>query len=124
MQLQLEFKEKSKNNKVFIVEKYYGGDADTEHFEEFELTNFTMNYDNNIIVIDDSWKSYYEQLKDALRNYEDYNDVLNAYNEEIADAWDNAPNDPQNDYQNKTRLDSVFVVYYDHEGTKFQAYLI
>lgn len=128
MKLLLEFVKQSQAGKVFIVEKYYGGDADTEHFDEIELKEFIVDIDVEAgrceITIDDSWKEFYSKLKQALRDYEDYDDVLSTYDEEIADAWGNAPNDPQNDYQSKTRLDTVYVVYYSSNGDKYQTYLL
>ena len=54
---------------------------------------------------------------------EKYEDVERKFGKDIARMFDNAPNDPQSDYQYKCYLSSMSLVGYDEEGNKHLAYI-
>lgn len=49
--------------------------------------------------------------------------VKEEYGEEIARLYDNAPNDPQGDYQFKCYISSIKVVGYDDKGNRYESYV-
>lgn len=126
MKLDFQLKEKSRANKIYVLVNYEGGDGDTEHPQEFVLPFAYDQYNTEenlekIRVI----KEEYKVLKEALDDYDaDYHSVLEEYGENIAKLFDNAPNDPQTDYDTKCYLYNVELIGYDNEGNKYVSHLI
>jgi hypothetical protein len=116
--LQFHLKEKTRGGKVFLVEEYMGGDADTEHFNETVLNvpYSEVKYEDVAEDIEN-----FKKLKKAL-NMDDYDEVKEEWGEEVASMYDNAPNDPQCDYSTKTQLESVILRGYDNEGNMYETY--
>ena len=116
-------KEESRAGKTFILINYSGGDADTDHPEEYLLdipfeANMTQNDKIDEIV------SEYKTLKEILDDTDiKYSEVEKEYGTKMARLYDNAPNDPQCDYQYKCTLDSIQLIGYDDKGTKYMSYL-
>jgi hypothetical protein len=52
----------------------------------------------------------------------DYEEVEEEWGEEVAQMFDNAPNDPQSDYSTKTSLQSVILRGYDDKGNMYETY--
>lgn len=116
--------EAPKNNKVFIHLMYAGGDADTEHPEKYEVKGVTFDQkDGDVIQKEIENYILLKQILDcnSSKFCERYDEVQKLYGEEMADMFDNVPNDPQNDYQNKCYLDDMMIVAYDEKGAKYEA---
>lgn len=120
-------KGESRAGKLFLVINFAGGDADTEHPQEYEYKGL---YYDQVDKYEDRITSdiaKYKILKDILdvnsgKFEEDYEEVKEKYGPDIARLFDNAPNDPQNDYQNKCYIDTVIVRGYDDKGTMYETY--
>lgn len=131
MNIKLTKKEDSEAGKVYLHIMFMGGDADTEHPEYFLLENINYIGDKDSIDLNEEHIKLinnFKILRDVLdinnRSYtDDYNDVLEKYGEEIADLYDNVPNDPQNDFQNKCYFSYLEIIAYDKEGNKYQGYI-
>ena len=118
-----ELEEKSKNDSLWIHLMYSGGDADSEHPEEYQLDIKFSEYENHLEKIDEEVKKYKILEKLTSDNHGEnleYEDLEEKYGEDIANMYDNVPNDPQGDYQFKTSLDSITLVGYDKEGNKYE----
>jgi len=125
-----ELKEKVKTNIFNILVKFEGGDADTSHYEVYEIEGVTaLNYTQP-----SHWSKVDEQLeiikaaKQVLSNgkwssYFDYEATKEEWGKEIADFCDDIPSDPQADYQFKCYIDSIILQYYDSEGNLFNNYV-
>lgn len=118
----------SETNKLYLFLGFEGGDADTDHpeFISFEGVSY-LNYKDNLDKIEDIVKKY-KTLKNILdvnhKNYcDDYDDVKNTYGEEMANLFDNSPNDPQSDYSTKCSLDTIKLIAYDEFCNKYESYL-
>lgn len=120
--------EESRAGKIFISLMYSGGDADTEHLQEFQIEGVTWdNYKENLSVIEKLYNQY-ATLKTALSDYDlryggRYKDVMVKYGKEIALLFDEVPNDPAGDYQWKCYLSYIELIGYDNEGNKYESYL-
>jgi hypothetical protein len=114
--------EKSRANKLYIVVEYAGGDADTEHPVEVLLKAPFSEWESNLEEIRDKIE-FYQKLKTILESGDEYDEIEEAYGKEMANAWDNVPNDPQNDYQDKCYIDDLKLVGYDKEGNKYESYV-
>lgn len=117
-------KEDSRANKIYFYTMFEGGDADTRHPQEFEMKGITFaNYQEHIAEIEKE-VNLHKQLKDILRNHSD--DKRGGYaaakeiSDELADMYDNVPNDPQCDYQFKCSLSYTKLIGYDETGTKYE----
>ena len=122
-----EKKESSKRDKLYIFVMYAGGDADTEHPEYYELPNIKFSeYEQHLDEINSELQKYLI-LKDILlddnNKYDVYDDIKNEYGEEIARMFDNAPNDPQSDFQFKCYIDRIKLVGYDKDGDRYETYI-
>lgn len=120
--------EDSKADKLYLVVYYEGGDADTSHPEEIEYEGHTYsNWEAASAQINEDLKRY-KKLKKALdvndKDYceDDYEQVKEKFGQEIADLYDNAPNDPQSDYSRKCYIDRVYLMGYDQKGNKYETY--
>ena len=121
---QFKLAEKAKRNSVFLYVMYEGGDADTRHPEQYILPGITMeNIDEHLDEINKEIDDF-KMLKKALSNTDfRYDDVLEEYGKEIADLWDNAPNDPQADYEFKCYIDRIELHAYDNNGDLYKQYI-
>lgn len=116
--------ESSRANKVFLQVMFMGGDADTEHPEEYELP---QSFSKNFVLTDESLKIIedFKTLKSILEDEDnDYDSVMEEYGEDMARSYENVPNDPQSDYSTKCYLDDITLIGYDVEGNKFESYII
>lgn len=120
--IDFQLREESKAGKLFIELEYMGGDADVEIFEYKELKNITWdNYQSKLEEIKkevSQWKTI-ENI-DTESNYEN---VVEEYGEEIANMWENGPNDPTVDYQWKCELRDIALIAYDDKSNKYESYL-
>lgn len=117
-------KEDSRANKIFFHVMFEGGDADTKHQQEFEMKGITFqNYQEHIAEIEKE-VNLYKQLKDIIKEYSDDKyagyDAAKEISEELANMYDNVPNDPQCDYQFKCSLEYTKLIGYDEIGTKYE----
>ena len=116
--------EAPKRDKIYLLVEYAGGDADTEHpelheFKGIKFSEYEQHLDEIQILIDD-----YKLLKNILRqNRVNYDEISKKYGKDMAQMYDNAPNDPQSDYQYKCYIDSMKLVGYDEEGNKHEAWI-
>lgn len=124
MNIKFEKVEASKANKVYIRLNFEGGDADTQHPQEILVNDITFDdWEKNKHIIDE-YVSDFKILKKVLTDSDiDYEEVLEEYGEDIANLYDNTPNDPQCDYQFKCYLDSIEIIGYDSESNKYSAYV-
>ena len=66
----------------------------------------------------------FKKLKKVLSDTDiEYDEVLSEYGEEVARLYDNAPNDPQCDYQYKCYLSSMELHGYDENGDLYIQYI-
>lgn len=119
--------EESKAGKLFLVINFAGGDADTKHPQEYEYKGLYYDQVDKAKARITSDIAKYKILKDILdvnsgKFEEDYEEVEKKYGPDIASLFDNTPNDPQNDYQNKCYIDTVIVRGYDDKGTMYETY--
>lgn len=123
--MKLELIEKARKNVVYLQINFAGGDADTEHPEEYLLKGIEFSQIKEKMPEIEAELAKYSILKDLLSNHGDeltYDEVLEAHGREIASLFDNAPNDPQSDYQFKCYLDDVYLIAYDEQGDKYRSY--
>jgi hypothetical protein len=126
----LEFKlvEPSRANKTYMFVNYKGGD--TDHPEETLLEGVVLQDD---LTLDEASLQkineevvFYKTLEKVLDQYHTdnnpYDEIKEEYSEEMADAFDNAPDDPQNDYQFKCTLGRIEVIAYDSKGNKYKSH--
>jgi hypothetical protein len=120
-------KEESRIDKIYLVAEFAGGDADTEHPEEtkLEFPFSDLEKESSLHIIDTEIEQY-KILKGLLDGFRrdrlDYDEILKEYGEDIASLYDNTPNDPQNDYQDKCYLDRVILRAYDENGNMYETY--
>lgn len=124
--IKLELKEKARKNVVYLAVKFEGGDADTEHWEEHILKGLTFN---NVQVSSHTTVNQEVEKYRILKNLLDdndisYEDIEKEHGKEMARMYNEAPNDPQCDYQFKCYLDSVILRAYDENGDRYEAYLL
>ena len=111
---------------IHIVIEYEGGDGDTNHPEEFPYKFKYSEWQDNIDEINKDIENY-KLLKSILdinhKNYlTDYKKVKNKHGDLIAGLFDNAPNDPQNDYNDKCYISRVILRGYDEKGIMYETY--
>lgn len=122
-------------NSFSLFLMFEGGDADTEHPEEHGIV---IEKEGELIEITAfNYQSYLEEIEKEVDQYKtlkrilDVNDILHTtnykeieehYGEEVMLLYDNAPNDPQTDYQTKCSLDSIKLVMYDANGNRYESY--
>lgn len=125
--IKFELEEESKANKIYLQIEYMGGDADTQHFEEHQYPFLYSEYADHLKEIEEDYDKYMiiKQLTDGSSGAQDhdYDDLVEKYGKEIANLYDNVPNDPQGDYQWKTSLVCVTLIGYDEKGNKYESYL-
>lgn len=121
MKIKLEKVENSRANKVYILLNYSGGDADSDHPEEYILKDVTFDtIEDNIAIIEKEVNDY-KILKKILYDTDiKYKNVLEDYGEEMAELFETVPNDPQCDYQFKCSLSTMQLIAYDGEGNKYK----
>ena len=125
--IEFSLSEKSRANKAYFLIEYYGGDADTQHPEEYILP---FNYDeinDNLEYIEKEYEKYVK-LRNILNiNHEDfcqtYTEVLEKHGEEMANMIGEVPCDPQTDFDSYCAIDYICLIGYDNEGNKYLAYL-
>lgn len=107
-----------RQNKVFILLTYMGGDADTWHKDEIEMEGLSFENKDSKSVIDIIKK--YKRLGIILeyRNL-NYESVEEMFGQEMAKLYENVPFDPANDFQDKTILFSIEVLAYDNKGQEY-----
>lgn len=121
---QFKFKRAAKRNCVYLYVNFEGGDADTSHPDSYLIKDVTMdNIDEHTETVNtliDNFKT----LKKVLSDYDiDYTTIKEKYGEEIANLYDNAPNDPQSDYQFKCYIDSIELHAYNADGDLYTQYI-
>jgi len=126
-EIKFELIEKSKANKVYLLVKFGGGDADTEHPQEYLLKG-TFDEVNNknpmVLALIQKELAQFAILKELLHNVDiEYGDVLKDHGEEIAKLYEDAPNDPDSDYQFKCYINSISLIGYDYKGNKYKSNL-
>lgn len=112
-------------DKLYLLVNFAGGDADTEHPEEYEFKTIKFSeYQNHLDEINKKIEVY-KTLKRILNNDNnpDYKEIKLEYGEDVARALDNAPNDPQADYQFKCYIDNIQLIGYDQQGSKHEAWV-
>jgi hypothetical protein len=114
--------EKSRANYFYIFVMFAGGDADTEHPQEYVMSFPFSEYEKHLDEIKNKIE-FFESLKAILSSGAEYDEILEEYGKEMADAFDNVPRDPQSDYQFKCYLDEIKLVGYDMQGNKFESYV-
>lgn len=119
--------ESSKIDKLYLFIMFEGGDADTKHPEyiEFKGIKFSEYKDHldEIQNLIDKYKILKGVLDINSRDYcKKYNQVVNRFGREIADLYDQVPNDPQCDFQFKCYIDRIKLVGYDENGNKHESY--
>ena len=118
---------KAKLDKLYIKINFAGGDADTEHPEEYDLGIKFSEYNDHLEKIQkeiDLYKTLEKILNiNSAQHLEDYREVDSKYGEEMAMLFDNTPNDPQSDYQFKCYISNILLIGYDKNGNKHQAYV-
>lgn len=124
---QFKLKSLAKRNCVYLYVNFEGGDADTNHPQSYLIKDVTMdNIDEHADTVNTLIKNF-KTLKDILDNdgkYDtNYNEVKEEYGEEIARMYDNAPNDPQSDYQFKCYVDSIELHAYNEDGDLYTQYI-
>jgi hypothetical protein len=125
--IKFDLKEKARKNIVYLAVKFEGGDADTEHWDEYLLKDITFDTVNSNLETIEAEIEKYKILKDLLYDPSStptWDEVKEEYGDEIARMFDNVPNDPQGDYQFKCYLDTVIIRAYDKDGNRFEAYLL
>lgn len=127
MNIKFEKKENTRANKFYISVMFEGGDADTDHPEEYEMQGITFyNYKEHLDTIKSEVEKY-KKLKDILEEYSQarspFDEILEEYGEDMASLYENTPNDPQCDYQFKCHLSSIVLTAYDSDGNKYQSYV-
>jgi hypothetical protein len=127
MKLEFKLKEKSRANKVFLCVKYAGGDADTEHPNEYEYDFPSYEIDKNLHIIEKDIKEFkiLEKILDVnSKEYsKSYEEIEEKYGDKIVRLYENVPNDPQTDYQTKCYIDEISVIKYDENGNKYESYI-
>jgi hypothetical protein len=118
------FKEAAKKNCVYLHIDFAGGDADTDHPESYLIKDVTMtNIDEHLDEVNHLIDTF-KKLKKVLSDTDiEYDEVLSEYGEEVARLYDNAPNDPQCDYQYKCYLSSMELHGYDENGDLYIQYI-
>jgi hypothetical protein len=120
---------KPHSDELYLLLNFAGGDADTEHpvWVKFSKDVKFSNYQNHMFELDriiDEYKMLKEALDINSRNYcKNYEQVKQKFGRDIADLYDNAPNDPQSDYSTKCYLSSMELVGYDAAGAEHRAYI-
>ncbi len=134
--------ERCKTDQVWLWLLYEGGDADTRHPEEISLGIRYSEIDEHADEIKEIIEKY-KRLKKVLdcgsyggrirsrRINGEYRNVISnrggrpdvEIEDDLQDLVDNAPNDPQNDFQDKCYLSSMKLIAYDIEGNKHEAYI-
>lgn len=123
--IKFDLKEKARKNVVYIAVKFEGGDADTEHWQEYLLKDITFDTVNSNLNIIETEVEKYKVLKDLLDiDYPDFDKMEEEHGKEICRMYNESPNDPQGDYQFKCYLDTVIIRAYDKDGNRFEAYLL
>lgn len=124
--IEFEKTENSRADTIWLLIKYAGGDADTEHFHEEKFEFPYSEYETHLEEIEARVDQYkiIENLTDGSGGHQDhdYEDLVEKYGEEIAELYENVPNDPQGDYQFKTSLDSMKLIAYDEKCNKYEAW--
>jgi len=116
--------EESRANKIFLQLDFAGGDADSDHPESEEFVGIKFSeYQNHLPQIQ-ARIDQYKILKQILGQHNPkYEQIKDKYGDEIANLFDNTPNDPQADYQFKCYLSSIILIGYDEQCNKYQAYV-
>jgi hypothetical protein len=123
--IKFDLKEKARKNIVYLAVKFEGGDADTEHWEEYLLKGITFDTVNSNLETIEVEVEKYKVLKTLLdENYPDFDKMEEEHGKEITRMYHESPNDPQSDYQFKCYLDTVIIRAYDKDGNRFEAYLL
>ena len=121
----MEFKlvEKATRNKLIIEYKFYGGDTDTTHFEyEVLLENISLEKDSKKIIEGINKEIEWCKNLELVMHMNTYSEVEKAFDSEYAMFWDNAPNDPAVDYQDKCKFETYNIYYYDEHADKYLYY--
>lgn len=127
MKIDFKFKEKSRANNVYILVNYAGGDADTDHPEENLLYGIKYSEINVHLEQIEKEVEKFKQLQDLLedhdiRSHGNYNKIKEEHGQVLANLYDNAPNDPQADYQFKCYISSIELIAYDEQGNRYESY--
>ena len=84
--------------------------------------DFSRHYYGSYLIETVKNKKYIIHLDVNSNEYlEDYDEVLDKYGKDIADMYDNTPNDPQSDYQYKCYIHNMTLIGYDEKGNKYTA---
>lgn len=128
MKIDFKLKEKTRANKFYIFVNYEGGDADTDHPEEYGLEGVDgNNYKDNLDKIEQE-VSDLKTLEKILNEHgtsssHPYNIIKEEYGERFSILFEDVPNDPQCDYQYKCSLDHIKLIRYDNEGNRYESWV-
>jgi len=120
--------EESNSGKFFLDVEYMGGDADTQHFERESIPGVNAyNYMDNWDIIKAELDKYRKLAPWLERDFDEdniYDKILEEYGEDhyLLSWYENAPQDPQCDFQFKCTLAGVDLIYYDEQGNKYRCY--
>ena len=120
-----EFREvrKAKLDKLYLRVNYVGGDADTNHPDEYDLGIKYSEYKDHLEEIQKEIKQY-KTLQEILEDHKiTYKEIKEKYGEDMAFLYDNTPNDPQTDFDTKCYINDIELVAFDENGTKFESYV-
>ena len=111
---------------LILIVNYYGGDADTEHFQFDNLnhciiSNSITGTPNLNLELIKQVVEFYTTLGEILGSNAEYEEILEVYGKEYASAYENVPNDPSTDYQTKCKLDNLSLNYYTESGDLYTA---
>lgn len=123
--IKFELKEATRANTLWMSLDYYGGDADSDHHEEWKFDFPYSEWQDHIKEIEEEIAKYKILKKlTGITHGDDvkYEEIEKEYGKEIADMYEDVPNDPQGDFQFKTVLDYIYLVGYDEKGNKYQSY--
>jgi|SRR6478609_2050129 len=130
MKVKLKKQQESDVGKVYILLNFEGGDADTTHPDVVLMENFSFDGKQEIelpfetTVLIEKYKILKNILDVNHKDYlENYKKVKEKYGEEMADLYDDVPNDPQTDYSCKCYLSDIQLKAYDLKGALYVGYL-
>lgn len=131
--IQFKFSEKAKKDLLFLHLVFEGGDATTQHPKYFQIEGVTKedlvgpDKNENAVKQVNAFLNDYSNLKKALKLYHTdsygYDKVKEQFGDTVASLYDNTPQDPENDFQDKCTLSSAELIAYDSEGNSFVAHI-
>jgi len=114
---------------IFLKLEYMSGDADAFEYEHVSLGKHIKfsNYTEHLKEIEKVVEKYKlisrftGDKKDNVTNTYEY--IKNNYSEELADLYDNVPEDSTSDGQVNARLSEIILCGYNEVGEYFESYV-